>query len=54
MREGRGWSRERLAKEAGIAVGTPARLESEGAIRPGFFTVGTVAKALEISLDELS
>jgi len=53
MREGRGWSRERLAKEAGIAVGTLARLEREGAIQPGFFTVGAVAEALEISLDEL-
>jgi hypothetical protein len=53
MWEGRGWSRERLAGEAGIAVGTPALLESEGAIQPGFFPVGTVAKAREISLDEL-
>lgn len=53
MREGRGWSRERLAKEADIAVGTLARLESEGAIQSGFFTVGAVAEALEISLDEL-
>ncbi|MFI2634369.1 DUF488 family protein [Streptomyces collinus] len=53
MREGRGWSRERLAKEAGVAVGTLARLESEGAIQPGFFTVGAVAEALEIPLDEL-
>lgn len=53
LREGRGWSRERLAKEAGIAVGTLARLESEGAIQPGFFTVGALAEALEISLDEL-
>ncbi|MFE9628462.1 DUF488 family protein [Streptomyces sp. NPDC006527] len=53
MREGRGWSRERLAKEAGIAVGTLARLENEGAIQPGFFTVGAVAEAFEISLDEL-
>ncbi|MFG3211055.1 DUF488 family protein, N3 subclade [Streptomyces tendae] len=53
LREARGWARERLAKEAGIAVGTLARLESEGAIQPGFFTVGAVAEALEISLDEL-
>ncbi|MFI5801186.1 DUF488 family protein [Streptomyces sp. NPDC051677] len=53
MREGRGWSRERLAKEASVAVGTLARLESEGAIQPGFFTVGAVAEALEVSLDEL-
>ncbi|KOG17511.1 hypothetical protein ADK35_24105 [Streptomyces viridochromogenes] len=53
LREARGWTRERLAKEAGIAVGTLARLESEGAIQPGFFTVGAVAQALEVSLDEL-
>ncbi|OXS34003.1 DUF488 family protein, N3 subclade [Streptomyces sp. XY006] len=53
LREARGWSRERLAKEAGIAAGTLARLESEGAIQPGFFTVGAVAEALEVSLDEL-
>ncbi|MCC3652641.1 DUF488 family protein [Streptomyces sp. S07_1.15] len=53
LRDGRGWSRERLAKEAGIAVGTLARLESKGAIQPGFFTVGAVAEALEVSLDEL-
>ncbi|GGY58090.1 hypothetical protein GCM10010385_04070 [Streptomyces geysiriensis] len=53
LREVRGWTRERLAKEAGIAVGTLARLESEGAIQPGFFTVGAVAEALEVSLDEL-
>ncbi|MFD6288635.1 DUF488 family protein [Streptomyces anthocyanicus] len=53
LREGRGWSRERLAKEAGIAVGTLARLESEGAIQPGFFTVGAVAEVLEVPLDEL-
>ncbi|MFH9332551.1 DUF488 family protein [Streptomyces althioticus] len=53
LREARGWTRERLAQEAGIAVGTLARLESEGAIQPGFFTVGAVAEALEVSLDEL-
>ncbi|AKH83246.1 hypothetical protein AA958_14525 [Streptomyces sp. CNQ-509] len=53
LREDRGWSRERLAKEAGIAVGTLGRLESEGSIQPGFFTVGAVAEALAVSLDDL-
>ncbi|MEV0689809.1 DUF488 family protein [Streptomyces sp. NPDC050388] len=53
LREDRGWTRERLAKEAGIAAGTLGRLESEGAIQPGFFTVGAVAKALAVSLDDL-
>ncbi|WP_405796186.1 DUF488 family protein [Streptomyces sp. NBC_01506] len=42
-----------MAKEAGIAVGTLRRLESEGAIQPGFFTVGAVAEALAVSLDDL-
>ncbi|WP_445402256.1 DUF488 family protein, N3 subclade [Streptomyces sp. LE64] len=53
LREERGWTRERLAKETGIAVGTLGRLESEGAIQSGFFTVGAVAKALSVSLDDL-
>ncbi|WP_327368260.1 DUF488 family protein, N3 subclade [Streptomyces sp. NBC_01217] len=53
LREDRGWTRERLAKEAGIAVGTVSRLENEGAIQPGFFTVGAMAEALAVSLDDL-
>ncbi|MEV7320343.1 DUF488 family protein [Streptomyces sp. NPDC093970] len=53
LREDRGWTRERLAEKAGVAVGTLGRLESEGAIQPGFFTVGAVAEALEVSLDDL-
>ncbi|MFC9548960.1 DUF488 family protein [Streptomyces sp. NPDC056956] len=53
LREDRGWTRERLAKEAGVAVGTLGRLESEGAIQPGFLTVGAVAEALNVSLDDL-
>ncbi|MGH1554833.1 DUF488 family protein, N3 subclade [Streptomyces sp. L7] len=53
LREGRGWTRERLAKEAGIAVATLSRLENGGAIQPGFLTVGAVAEALAVSLDDL-
>ncbi|MFJ8107811.1 DUF488 family protein [Streptomyces sp. NPDC096132] len=53
LREERGWSRERLAKEGGVSVQTVARLESEGAIQPGFLTVGAVAEALQVSLDDL-
>nr|WP_305120740.1 helix-turn-helix domain-containing protein [Streptomyces sp. BpilaLS-43] len=53
MQTDRGWTRERLAKEVGIAVGTLSRLESEGAIQPAFFTVGAVAEALAVSLDDL-
>ncbi|MDX3078578.1 DUF488 family protein [Streptomyces sp. MI02-7b] len=53
LREARGWTRERLAKEAGLHTRTLVRLESEGAVQPGFFTVGALAAALAISLDEL-
>ncbi|WP_406084526.1 DUF488 family protein [Streptomyces virginiae] len=53
LREARGWSRERLAKEAGILPRTLARAESGGAIQPGFFTIGALATALEVSLDDL-
>ncbi|MEV0301345.1 DUF488 family protein, N3 subclade [Streptomyces prasinus] len=53
LREERGWTRERLAKEAGVRPNTLARLEGGGAIQPGFFTVGGIADALGVSLDEL-
>ncbi|MFD9541395.1 DUF488 family protein [Streptomyces sp. NPDC060022] len=53
LREARGWTRERLAKEANLHTRTLVRLESEGAVQPGFFTVGALAAALEVSLDDL-
>ncbi|NEB04259.1 DUF488 family protein [Streptomyces sp. SID13726] len=53
LREARGWTRERLAKEAGLHTRTLVRLESEGPVQPGFFTVGRLATALEVSLDDL-
>ncbi|MFD7298366.1 DUF488 family protein [Streptomyces sp. NPDC059897] len=53
LREERGWTPERLAKEAGIQPATLARLEGGGAIQPGFFTVGALAEVLGVSLDEL-
>ncbi|MCQ4045892.1 DUF488 family protein [Streptantibioticus rubrisoli] len=53
LREERGWTRERLAKEANIHTRTLVRLESEGPVQPGFFTVGALAEALGTTLDEL-
>lgn len=53
LREERGWSVERLAREAGVGPSTLRRLESGGAIQPSFFTVGDVAEALDVSLEEL-
>ncbi|MFE4528879.1 helix-turn-helix transcriptional regulator [Streptomyces anulatus] len=52
LRESHGWTREQLAKEADVSERTLARLEGEGAIQPGFFTVGAIAEALAVSLDE--
>jgi transcriptional regulator with XRE-family HTH domain len=53
LRAERGWTREQLAEEAGIQASTLTRLESKGATQPGFFTVGKIARALEVSLDDL-
>ncbi|MFD7340897.1 DUF488 family protein [Streptomyces violascens] len=53
LREERHWTRERLAKEAGIHIRTLTRLESEGAVQPSFFTVAALADALGESLDAL-
>lgn len=53
LREEREWTRERLAKEAGIHTRTLVRLESEGAVQPSFFTVAALAEALDASLDDL-
>ncbi|TKA08486.1 DUF488 family protein, N3 subclade [Actinacidiphila oryziradicis] len=53
LREARGWTRAQLAKEAGIHARTLVRVESEGAIQPGFFTIGALAEALDVSLDDL-
>ncbi|MFG2298703.1 DUF488 family protein [Streptomyces sp. NPDC048603] len=38
---------------AGVQPRTLARVESGGAIQPGFFTIGALAAALEVSLDDL-
>lgn len=53
LREEHAWTPEHLAKEAGIQLATLKRLEGGGPIQPGFFTVGALATALDVSLDEL-
>lgn len=49
----RGWSRAHLAEQAGVPVGTLARLETEGAAGPSFFAVADLARALQLSLSDL-
>ncbi|MEO3752645.1 DUF488 family protein [Streptomyces sp. B6B3] len=53
FREARGLTREELAEEAGVSIGTLGRLEVGGASQPGFFTVGSLAETLGVSLDDL-
>lgn len=53
LRGERGWTRERLAKEAAIQPATLTRLEGGGVVQPGFFTVGAIAEALRVPLDDL-
>jgi transcriptional regulator with XRE-family HTH domain len=53
LRAERGWTSDQLAGEAGIEHSVLARLEGRGVSQPGFFTVGRIARALGVSLDDL-
>jgi transcriptional regulator with XRE-family HTH domain len=53
MREERGFTREALAFRSGITAGSLARIELAQAV-PGWDTVCVLAKALEVSMVELS
>lgn len=53
LREDRQWSRQQLASAADVSVRTVERLEQEGTANPGFFTVGALADALGVQLDDL-
>jgi len=52
LREQRGWTQERLAWEAGLTVGSLARIEL-GQADPRWSTVMGIVDALEISLADL-
>lgn len=53
LRAERGWTSDQLAGEAGIERSALARLEGRGVSQPGFFTVGKIARAFGVSLDDL-
>lgn len=53
LRQARGWSRARLAEQAGMSERTVARLEEGAVVQPGVFTVAAVADALEVTVDGL-
>lgn len=53
LRKKRGLSQERLARLADISLNTLTKIESGFAKKPTIQTVVKLAKALEVSLDEL-
>ncbi|MFI9276221.1 DUF488 family protein [Kitasatospora sp. NPDC052896] len=53
LREAHGLTRPELASAAGVPLRTLSRLETEGVAQPGLFTVAALARALEVTVDEL-
>jgi len=53
LRNQKGWSQEKLAREANISYHTVIKLEQRGTKNPRIETVIKLADALEVSLDEL-
>ena len=49
----KGWSQERLAREAGISYNTLIKIERGGIKNPKIETIIKLAKALGITLDDL-
>lgn len=53
LRRRRGWSAERLAREAGVSVGTVYRMEHMGVRCARLDTAELVCRALGITVDDL-
>ena len=49
----KGWSQERLAREAGISYNTLIKIERGGIKNPKIETIIKLAKALSVSIDDL-
>jgi len=54
FRKQKGWSQERLAREAGISYNTLIKIERSGIKNPKIETTIKLANALVVSLDELT
>lgn len=54
LRKGKGWSQERLAVESSISYNTIIKIERGGIKNPKIETVIKLAKALNVTLDELA
>ena len=53
LRNKKGWSQERLAREAGISYNTLIKIERGGIKNPRLETLIKLAKALGVSIDKL-
>ncbi len=53
IRKDKGWSQEKLAQESGISYNTLIKIERSGIENPKIDTVIKLAKALEVTIDEL-
>jgi DNA-binding XRE family transcriptional regulator len=53
LREGKGWSREKLAVESGVSYNTIVKIEYGGIDNPKIETVIKFADALDVSIDKL-
>ena len=53
LRNKKGWSQEKLAREAGISYNTLIKIERGGIKNPRLETLIKIAKALDVSLDKL-
>ena len=53
IRNKKGWSQERLAREADISYQTLIKIEQNRVINPKIHTLIKLAKALGVSLDKL-
>jgi transcriptional regulator with XRE-family HTH domain len=53
-RRAKGISREAVSRAAGVSVETVRKIESGDTVTPEFFTVVSLARALEVNLDHLA
>ena len=53
IRKQKGWSQEKLAQGAGISYNTLIKIERKGIENPKIETVIKLAKALDVTIDEL-
>ena len=53
LRNKKGWSQEKLAREADISYQTLIKIERGGIKNPKIETMIKLAKALDVSIDEL-